>query len=77
MGRNIDPLPSSFMVISIIGCIITAVYSNSGKLDIAWALSFLIVFSIMFIASIISMTKAPIEAEIQIDQIERKRASKK
>lgn len=49
------PLKGSFMVLSIIGFLITAYLVPSGDYKIA----FMIVFIAMFIASMISMTKAP------------------
>ena len=49
------PLKGSFMVLSIIGFLITAYLVPSGDYKIA----FMIVFVAMFIASMVSMTKAP------------------
>ncbi len=49
------PLKSSFMVLSIIGFLITAYLVPSGDYKIA----FMVVFVAMFIASMVSMTKAP------------------
>ena len=49
------PLKGSFMVMSIIGFLITAYLIPSGDYKIA----FMIVFIAMFIASLVSMTKAP------------------
>ncbi len=52
------PLKGSFMVISILGFLISAylVYTKSFNFGIA----FMIVFAAMFIASMISTTKAPV-----------------
>ena len=52
------PLKGSFMAMSIIGFFITAylVYPTSPNYGVA----FMIVFIAMFIASLISMTKAPV-----------------
>lgn len=52
------PLKGSFMVASILGFLITAywVYPQSFNYGVA----FLLIFGAMFIASIISMTKAPV-----------------
>ena len=50
------PLKGSFMVLSIIGFLITAYLVPSGDYKIA----FMIVFVAMFVASLVSMTKAPI-----------------
>jgi len=51
------PLKGSFMVLSIMGFLITAylVYPKSTN----YGFAFMIVFIAMFIASMISMTKAP------------------
>ena len=49
------PLKGSFMVLSIMGFLITAYLIPPGDYKIA----FMIVFIAMFIASLISMTKAP------------------
>ena len=52
------PLKSSYMLISILGFFITAyiIYPRSANFGIASML----VFVLMFIASIVSMTKAPV-----------------
>jgi len=49
------PLKGSFMVLSIIGFLITAYLIE----DATYKTTFLIVFIAMFIASMVSMTKAP------------------
>lgn len=51
------PLKSSFMAASILGFLITTylIYPESSD----YGLAFMIVFIAMFIASLISMTKAP------------------
>ena len=55
------PLKRSFLVLSIIGFLITAylIYPRSFNLG----LTFMIVFAAMFIASLISMAKGPIVKE--------------
>lgn len=52
------PLKGSFMVTSIIGFLISAylIYPQSFN----FGLAFMLVFAAMFVASLISMTKAPI-----------------
>ena len=51
------PLKSSFMAASILGFLITVylIYPESPD----YGLAFMVVFSAMFIASLISMTRAP------------------
>jgi len=51
-----EPLPGTFMMLGIIGFVISLVYTISGKLDPSWGTSFIIVFLIMIMASIKSMT---------------------
>jgi hypothetical protein len=52
------PLKGSFMIISILGFAISAVaiYDRFPT----WGAAFCVVFALMFIASIVSMTYAPI-----------------
>ena len=52
------PLPASFMLTAIIGFFISAFWVF--PLSYNWGLTFLIFFSLMFITSIINMTKAPV-----------------
>ncbi|MBU0460570.1 MAG: hypothetical protein KKH52_04680 [Nanoarchaeota archaeon] len=51
------PLKGSFMVTAILGFLISAywVYPQSQR----YAIAFMLVFAAMFVASLISMTKAP------------------
>ena len=53
------PLPSSFMLISIIGFFISwlVVYNRFPS----WGFAFMLVFVVMFVASVVSMTKAEVE----------------
>ena len=51
------PLKGSFMVLSIIGFLVTAYLIYPKNKD--YGLAFMIVFIAMFIASLISMTKSP------------------
>lgn len=57
-GWKPSPLKGSFMVTAIVGFLISAyyVYPQSFNLGIACML----IFTLMFIAAIISMTKAPV-----------------
>lgn len=54
---HIAPLKNSFMVISIIGMIISY---NVWAAYPSWAFSFMLIFVLMFVASLISMTYAPL-----------------
>ena len=54
--RQIDPLPGTFMLTSMFGLIITLIYTSSGRIPIDYGVAFSIVFLIMFIASLKSIT---------------------
>lgn len=54
------PLKASFMAASLLGFFIT-IYYLFDLMGQTWGLTFLIFFVLMFIASMVSMTKAPIE----------------
>ena len=70
---SIAPLPSSFMFMSIIGVLITLYYFNRFP-DKSFAVSFLLIFILMLIASIISFEKAPPDVTLAMDHYtQRKR----
>lgn len=50
------PLSGGFMVVSIVGLIASALYTNSGALDTTWGVTFIVFCSIVFLASVISIT---------------------
>ena len=56
------PLKSSFMLIAIMGFLISAyyVYTLPYEQSTSYGFSFMLVFTAMFVASLISMTKAPV-----------------
>ncbi len=65
------PLPGSFMITAIIGFLtsVVLIYPNS----ITWGFAFATVFVLMFAASLISMTHAPVGPELQIDERRKQR----
>jgi ABC-type multidrug transport system fused ATPase/permease subunit len=54
-GKRVAPLHGTFMATSIVGFLVSAYMIE----DISWKFTMLIFFAVMFIASFISMTKAP------------------
>jgi len=52
------PLKSSFMVSAMLGILISAYWVYPQNFN--WGVTFMLVFGAMFIAALISMTKAPI-----------------
>ncbi|MBC8500684.1 MAG: hypothetical protein ISS25_00570 [Nanoarchaeota archaeon] len=65
---KVAPISSGFMLFSMFGFIISAFFINHPIFK-SWAWAFMIVFVIMFIASLISMTKAPIGEEEYLDSL--------
>lgn len=65
------PLSSGFFLASILGILITLFYWDRINSP-TWCFTFLVLFIAMFMSSIISMNKAPIDAEIEIDHHARK-----
>jgi|TARA_B100000315_G_C14224508_1_gene428007 hypothetical protein len=55
---KVAPLKASFMIISIIGFFVSVYMSNDFWLE--WSFTFAVFFVLMFIASLISMTYAPL-----------------
>jgi len=57
-GIQIVPLKGSFMITSIVGFFVSVYYVMS--LSKNWGFTFALFFGMMFIASLISMTYAPV-----------------
>jgi len=60
MIRNVAPLKGGYMITSIVGFIISGMYvfPRSER----WGITFVLFFTLMFVASMISMTYGPDEA---------------
>ena len=54
---NIAPLSGGYMVTSLVGFLISAFYIMPNSRQ--WGFTFVLFFTLMFIASLISMTYAP------------------
>ncbi|MBD3354777.1 hypothetical protein GF361_02220 [Candidatus Woesearchaeota archaeon] len=54
--KRVAPLPTSFMIVSIVGFLVSAYLIT----DISWKFTMLLFFAVMFIASFISMNKGPV-----------------
>ena len=52
------PLKSSFMLTAILGFLVSAYYVYPQSKN--YGLSFMVVFAVMFVAALVSMTKAPV-----------------
>jgi len=53
------PLPTSFIIVSIVGFLASAYLVS----DLSWKFTMLLFFAVMFIASFISMSKGPVVEE--------------
>ncbi len=63
---NIAPLSGGYMLTSIVGFLISAFYilPNSQK----WGFTFVLFFTLMFIAALISMTYAPSDWPLKMER---------
>jgi multisubunit Na+/H+ antiporter MnhB subunit len=68
-GMKYAALPSSMMFIGIIGFFVSSVYFM--KRWPSFGFSFVLIFGIMIVASILSMTHAPSEDIFRLDEFER------
>ena len=66
MAKYVAPLKSSFMLVSMLGFLITIIYTAYGRISADWGFALGFVFAIMFVASMIAMTKAPIETQLRM-----------
>ena len=66
---NVAPLSGGYMMTSIVGFLISAFYILPASYK--WGFTFVLFFSLMFVASLISMTYAPSDWPLRL---ERKKA---
>ncbi len=64
MLSRVVPLKASFMATAIVGFIISALYIYKQLNNKTWGFTFMLFFTAMFIASVISMTYAPVLPEL-------------
>ncbi len=64
MLKNVVPLSAGFMLTSILGGIISALYIY--PLSAPFGFTFFLFFVLMFVASMISMTYAPLDSEFDV-----------
>ncbi len=65
--KNNVPLPSGFMFSSIIGIMVSILFV--WKQNITWGFTFTLVFVLMFISSIISMTRAKADDKYHLSEL--------
>ena len=53
---SMEPLPATFSLTGMLGFIITTVLTASGRAPLSWGVAFDIVFALMFLSSMISIT---------------------
>ncbi len=63
---NIAPLSKGFMITSILGILISTMFLPEYSLT--WAVTIGVISFVMLIASVISMTHAPVEDELALDE---------
>ncbi|MGM5480784.1 MAG: hypothetical protein ACQESE_00055 [Nanobdellota archaeon] len=62
----VAPLSQGFFLASIIGFLIAVMFLS--KYSLPWSIVLGVVSAVMFLASMISMTKAPVEDELALDE---------
>jgi type III secretory pathway component EscS len=73
---NVAPLKGGYMITSIVGVVVSAIYVMPRSQP--WGFTFAFFFALMFVASIISMTYGPEAAMLHAGhEVERKRKKKK
>ena len=72
--KHIAPLPASFMLAAIIGFLVSATIVS--PISRSWGLAFSIIFVLMFVASLVSMSYAPSPGGMRDIRIEGKRKRK-
>ena len=75
MGFKAQPLTNGFVITSIVGFLISALYVY--KVDPSFGFAFALVFALMFIASLISMSRADIGHHLQVDHKRHKKKKKR
>ena len=70
---NIAPLSGGYMITSIVGFLISAFYILPNSKT--WGFTFVLFFTLMFVASLISMTYAPSDWPLKMDMAETRRVS--
>jgi len=73
---KVAPLHSSFMLVSMFGFIFS-VFFLTHPIFKTWAWTFMIAFVIMFIASMISMSKASVDNQLHLDHLDHLAIHKK
>ncbi|MBW2967478.1 hypothetical protein KY362_03250 [Candidatus Woesearchaeota archaeon] len=63
---KVAPLKSSFMLAGMLGFLITVIYGVYGRISPDWAFALGFVFVLIIVASIISMTYAPVEVQVKM-----------
>lgn len=71
---KVAPLSSSFLLISILGFIVSGMYVY--KADKSFGFAFMFIFAVMFIASMISMANAPVQDQISMDHLAKESGKK-
>ena len=68
-GWKAVPLPASFVLTAILGFLVSAIWIFPTSFN--WGIAFLLFFTLMFIASLISMVKAPIGKDWTVERRKR------
>lgn len=56
MQNQLVPLPNTMFLVSILGLIISIMFTISGRLNNTWGFLFVLFFLMLFVASVVSIT---------------------
>ena len=71
MTFKVAPLNSQFMVTSMLGFLISVIWVKG--ISETWGIAFALVFALMFVSSIISMTHGPVGTDTEVPKAKKKK----
>lgn len=71
MTFKVAPLNSQFMATSMLGFLISVIWVKG--ISETWGIAFALVFALMFVSSIISMTHGPVGTDTEVPKAKKKK----
>ncbi|TKJ17277.1 hypothetical protein CEE44_01955 [Candidatus Woesearchaeota archaeon B3_Woes] len=75
MTFKVAPLNSQFMLTSMLGFLISVIWVKN--ISLSWGIAFALVFALMFISSIVSMTHGPVGTDTEVPKSKKPKKKKK
>ncbi len=70
MTFKVAPLNSQFMITAMLGFLISVIWVKN--ISFSWGIAFALVFALMFVSSIISMTHGPVGTDTEVPKAKKK-----